>query len=110
MDLNLNKSCSNFAADTECGEQHCYQMCDNSSLYMYLKKLGFPGFSRQVEPEIRIFFALRHIPHIEGKFKTLTFKIGGLGAEIFVRNHKSIPIYNISTDKSKCCPNERRND
>ena len=27
------------------------------------------------------------------KSKTLTFKFGGLGAEIFVRNHKSIPIY-----------------
>ena len=39
-------------------------------------------------------FALKHNPHIKEKFKTLTFKIGGLWAEIFVRNHKSIPIYN----------------
>ena len=77
---------------TECGEQHCYQMCYNNSLYMYFKKLGFSGFSCPVEPEIQI--VLQHIRHKGGKFKTLTFKIDGLGAEIFTRNHKLIPIYN----------------
>ena len=41
-------------------------------------------------------FALKQIPHIGGHFKTLTFKIGGLEAEIFVWNHKSIPIYNYT--------------
>ena len=40
----------------ECGEQHGYQICDKSSLYMYFKKLSFSGFSHPVEPEIRIFF------------------------------------------------------
>ena len=68
--------------------------CDNSSLYMYFKKLGFSGFSCPVEPEIRTFLALRHIPHIEGKFKTLTFKNVGLGAGIFTANH--IKLVNIS--------------
>ena len=60
------------------------KLCDKSSLYMYFKKLGFSGFSHPVEQEIRIFFALKQIPHIGGHFKTLTFKIGGLEAEIFV--------------------------
>ena len=69
-------------------------MCDNSSLYNVL----------QTNPFFRIFsdgwignpdcFALKHIPHIGGHFKTLTFRIGRLGAEIFTRNHKLIPIYN----------------
>ena len=39
----------------ECDEQQCFPMCDNSSFYMYFKKLGFSGFSHPVEPEIRIF-------------------------------------------------------
>ena len=43
------------SASAEYDEQHCYQMCDNSSLYMYFKKLSFSGFSHPVEPEIRIF-------------------------------------------------------
>ena len=38
------------------------------------------------------FLSLRHIPQIGGKFKTLTFKIRGLGVELFTRNHKSIDI------------------
>ena len=63
---------------------------------MYFKKLGFSGFSQPVQLESRIFFALKQIPHIGGHFKTLTFKIGGLEAEIFTRNHKSIPIYNYT--------------
>ena len=42
------------------------------------------------------FFALKYPPYmeIEGKLKALTFKLGSLNVEIFVRNHKSIPIYN----------------
>ena len=28
----------------ECHEQRCYQMCDNSPLYMYLKNSVFPDF------------------------------------------------------------------
>ena len=40
----------------ECDEQQCFPMCDNSSLYMYFKKLSFSGFSLPDEPEIRIFF------------------------------------------------------
>ena len=47
---------------TEYDKQQCYQMCDNSSLYMYFKKLGFSGFSLPVEPEIRIFFSPKHVP------------------------------------------------
>ena len=43
------------SASAEYDEQHCYQMCDNSSLYMYFKKLGFSGFSHPGEPEIRFF-------------------------------------------------------
>ena len=68
----------------ECGEQHGYQTCDNSSLYMYFKELFFRIFSSGLarNPDI---FALRRIP---------TLKIGDLGAEISVLNHKSIPIYN----------------
>ena len=42
------------SASAEYDEQHCYQMCDNSPLYMYFKKLCFSGFSHPVEPEIRI--------------------------------------------------------
>ena len=41
----------------EYDEQPCYQKCDNSSLYMYFKKLGFSGFSHPVEPEVRIHHA-----------------------------------------------------
>ena len=40
----------------EFDKQRCYQMCDDSSLYMYFKNSVFSGFSRLVEPEIRIFF------------------------------------------------------
>ena len=58
------------------------QMCDNSSLYsslyMYFNKLGFSGFSHPVEPEIRFFFAAKHVTLMDLNFKTLTFKIGGL--------------------------------
>ena len=64
----------------EYDEQHCYQMCDNSSLYMYFKKLGFSGFSHPVKPEIRVFFAALHVTLMYLKFKTLTFKIDGLWA------------------------------
>ena len=61
---------------------------------MYFKKTRFFRIFSSGWTGNPNFFALKHIPHLEEKFKTLTFKIGGLGAEIFVRNHKSIPIYN----------------
>ena len=92
------------AKKAEYDEQQCFQMCDNSPLYEYFKKTRF----------FRIFssgwtgnpdcFALKQIPHIGGHFKTLTFKIGGLGAEKFGQNHKSIPIYNSILDEQHHIP------
>ena len=85
-------ACSQKSA--ECGEQHGYQMFNNKSLlyvYVLLRTLFWADFLIQLKPKYG-FFALRHIPHVGEKFKTLTLKIGGLGAEIL---HKSIPIYNL---------------
>ena len=54
MDESMSEHGTCAKKSAEYDEQHCYQMCDNSSLYMYYKKLVFSGFSHPVEPEIRI--------------------------------------------------------
>ena len=61
------------AKKAEYDEQQCFQMCDNSPLYEYFKKTRFFRiFSFDWTGNLD-FFALKHIPHIGGHFKTLTF-------------------------------------
>ena len=57
------------AKKAEYDEQQCFQMCDNSSLYMYSKKLGFSGFSHPVEPESRIFLHHNMSPYVRHTLK-----------------------------------------
>ena len=83
------------AKKAEYDEQQCFQMCDNSPLYEYFKKTRFFRIFSFDWTGNSDFFALKHIPHVGGHFKTSSFKIRGLGAEKFVRNHKSIPIYYV---------------
>ena len=60
LTIRMNNFCSNFTPDTECGKQHCHQMCDNGSLLRIctsIKTGVFFGFSHPVELEILIFFS-----------------------------------------------------
>ena len=63
--INKITSTSYFAADTECGEQHCYQMCDKSSFYMYFKNSVFPDFLLRLIRKSGFFFTIT-CPHASG--------------------------------------------